>query len=222
MTDIKGIIFDLDGTLIDTIEDIGNSVNAVLEDYGYPTYTKDEYKLMVGHGFMNLIKRAMPEGLKEDQYEEGLLKFTYYYDKLYMDTTHPYEGIYDLLKELNRRGIKIAVNSNKQDDYTKKLIEHCFKGVDFVDVIGSRNNIPNKPDPTSALEIIDKMQLAKDEVIYIGDSETDIKTGKNANLKTIGVSWGFRSVEVLESVHADVIVNKPQDILAYLERGTKL
>lgn len=214
---IKGIIFDLDGTLIDTIEDIGNSVNSVLEDYGYPTYTMLEYKQMVGYGFMQLIKNAMPSGLKDDQYEEALAKFTYYYDKFYMDTTHPYAGIEDLLSELKAKDIKIAVNSNKRDDYTKSLINHCFATYDFVDVVGSRANIPNKPDPTTALEIASKMGFAKDEIMYVGDSETDIKTGLNAGLKTIGVAWGFRSKKQLEEAGAKIIIDQPLELLNHLK-----
>lgn len=213
---IEGIIFDLDGTLIDTIGDIGNSANSVLEDYGYPIHSIEEYKLMVGHGFMNLVKKAMPSGLDDDVYEEALSKFRYYYDQLYMDTTHPYDGIENLLVELQNKGIKLAVNSNKQDDYTKSLIEHCFENIDFVAVIGSREGVPNKPDPTTALEIVDIMGLTKDKVLYVGDSETDIMTGKNADLKTIGVSWGFRSIEVLKEVNADAIINKAEELIRYL------
>lgn len=213
---IKGIIFDLDGTLINTIADIGGSVNSVLEDYGYPTHTMEEYKKMVGHGFMKLIQSAMPSGLSEEEYEEALVKFTYYYDQLYMDSTHPYDGIIEMLKELQARGIKLGVNSNKRNDYANSLVNTLFKDIEFTKVIGSRKDIPNKPDPTSALEIIEVMNLSKDEVMYIGDGETDIKTGIAAGIKTIGVSWGFKGVEVLKNAGAKTIIDEPCEVLNHL------
>ncbi len=210
---IKGIIFDLDGTLIDTISDIGKSVNAVLEDYGYKTYPLSAYRDMVGHGFAVLIKKAMPKGLKPEQYEEALAKFTYYYDQYYMDSTRPYPDIQDLLNKLKERGLKLAVNSNKRNDYTEKLIKHFFPDIPFTAVFGARENIPNKPDPYTALEIIAMMGLNKEEVLYIGDSETDINTGHNAGLKTVGVAWGFSDYDKLRALNPDFLVNQAADIL---------
>ena len=214
---IKGIIFDLDGTLIDTLEDIGNSVNAVLEDYAFPTYEIVDYRKMVGRGFRSLIEKAMPDGLKSEQYDEALEKFTYYYDKYYMDTTKAYEGIKELLNNLQNQGIKVAINSNKRNDYAQKLAAYIFEGVDFTAVLGSRENVANKPDPTTALEIIDLMGFEKNEVLYVGDSETDIKTAKNAGLKVIAVSWGFSDLEKIEVLNPDFIVNKPAEILEIIK-----
>ena len=134
----------------------------------------------------------------------------------YHERTYGYEGIYELLKELNKRNIKIAVNSNKKDEYTKNLMKIIFKDIEFTAVFGERIGIPTKPNPATAEEIISIMELDKNEVCYVGDSEVDIQTGKNTNIKTIGCLWGFRSKEVLEKENPDIIVFKPEEILNYL------
>lgn len=209
---IKGLIFDLDGTLLNTISDLANSVNAVLEDYGFETFSDEEYKLKVGDGFKVLIEKALPLD-KHDLVDEALEKFLYYYDKNYSSLTKAYDGIDDLLHKLQNKGIKLAVNSNKRDDYTKSLINSNFKDINFVDIIGQTNGINKKPDPTAANIIIEKMGLDKSEVLYIGDSATDIKTASNAHLSSVGVDWGFRGYKELKSAGATYIVYKPLDIL---------
>lgn len=212
---IKGIIFDLDGTLLNTIKDIGDSVNKVMEDNGLNTYTYDEYKLMVGNGFRKLLERALGKD-HMDLIEEAMHGFLYYYDKYYMESSVPYEGIKELLIELERRQIKLAINTNKRNDYANNLINHVLGDISFIEVLGEKPEFPKKPAPDAALYLIDKMGLKKEEVLYIGDSSTDIKTALNAGLSSIGVSWGFRGETELKKEGATYIAYQPSDILKYL------
>ena len=210
---IKGLIFDLDGTLLDTITDLGNSVNKALIDLNYPTHSIEDYKLKVGHGFRNLIEVSLPLNSDEATIDKCLERFVYHYDKSYTETTKSYEGIDELLKNLGAQGIKLAVNSNKREDYTRNLIALNFKDINFIDVIGQRDNMPKKPDPWAALKIAEEMGLSIDEVLYVGDSNTDMQTAKNAKMKSIGVDWGFRGSKELVETGASYIAYKASDIL---------
>ena len=214
---IKGLIFDLDGTLLNTISDIGHSVNEMLEDYGYKTHDIDEYRLMVGNGFNDLIYKALPSGASDRKQLEGLEKFLYYYNLNYLNSSLPYKGIVELLKQLETRGIKLGVNSNKREDYTLSLLEVYLKDVNFIKVVGQKDQ-PKKPDPLGARQIMEAMELGEDEVVYVGDSKTDIMTAKNAKLRSIGVLWGFRDEKELVSSGADYIARKPSDILDIIDK----
>ena len=209
----KGVIFDLDGTILDTIHDLGNSVNSTLEKYGQPIHPYEEYKKKIGRGFKDLIKRSFPEMTEEIILEQALKDFLEIYDRSYMNDTRPYDGIYEVLKVLLVNNIKIGVNSNKRDDYTNKLVEKFFSDIDFFGIFGERNNIPKKPAPDSALEIAGLMNLNPDEILYIGDSKTDILTGHNAGMRSAGVLWGFRDREEFEKNNADYIFTVPYEIL---------
>ena len=213
---IKGLIFDLDGTLLNTIKDIGDSVNAMLEDYGFKTHSIDEYRLMVGNGFNDLIYKALPSSASENKQLEGLEKFLYYYNLNYMNSSLPYDGIVELLKELEKRGIKLGVNSNKREDYTVSLLEAYLKDIHFIKVVGQKDQ-PKKPDPLGARQIIEAMGEKEEEVLYVGDSKTDMLTAKNANLRSIGVLWGFRDEKELILSGADYIAKEPLDILKIIE-----
>lgn len=209
----KGVIFDLDGTLIDTISDIGLSTNLALKELGYPEHDLDKYKIMVGNGFRVLCKRALPDGVSESVVDKAYDLFVKNYDKHYMDRSHPYDGIPKLLKELNDKGIMIGINSNKRDDYTHALIEHLFGDLSFTKIVGQLEGISPKPAPDGALMIIEEMNLTKDEVIFVGDTKVDIATGKNAGLKTIGCLWGFRDRAEFLEAGADYIVKEADEIL---------
>ena len=213
---IKGLIFDLDGTLLNTIKDIGDSVNAMLEDYGFKTHSIDEYRLMVGNGFNDLIYKALPSSTSENKQLEGLEKFLYYYNLNYMNSSLPYDGIVELLKELEKRGIKLGVNSNKREDYTVSLLEAYLKDIHFIKIVGQKDQ-PKKPDPLGARQIIEAMGAKEEEVLYVGDSKTDMLTAKNANLRSIGVLWGFRDEKELLLSGADYIAKEPIDILKIIE-----
>ena len=209
----KGVIFDLDGTILNTIYDLGNSVNETLKKYGQPLHSHEEYKKKIGNGFKDLIKRSFPEKTEEIILEQALKDFLLIYDKSYMNETKPYDGICTVLKDLMQNGIKIGVNSNKRDDYTNKLVKKFFSDIDFFGVFGERKNIEKKPAPDSALAIADIMNLNPEEIIYIGDSKTDILTGHNAGMDSAGVLWGFREKKEFLDNKADYIISTPYEIL---------
>ncbi|MCI8466352.1 MAG: HAD family hydrolase [Lachnospiraceae bacterium] len=220
----KGIIFDLDGTLIDTLEDLADSVNEALEKMGYPVWTVEDYRFKVGRGFRNLMENSVPETMREDKnvIDQMLNLFVEAYDRRYMDKSRPYKGIDEILDRLTAKGVPLAVNSNKRTDYTEKLIDKLFHRIPFVGVFGERNGVPRKPDPAGALELCERMGLKPEEVLYVGDSGTDMKTGKNAGMDTIGVGWGFRGFPELRENGAIYLAKIPEDILKILETGGAL
>lgn len=213
MSKYKGIIFDLDGTLLDTLTDLSNSVNQVLLASDFPTHSKDDYRLLIGKGFKDLITRSMPDNVNEECIEKGLTQFLEIYDRDYMKETKPYDGIMELLINLQSLDIKLAVNSNKRNDYTNELIKKNFLNIHFIECFGERKDVPKKPDPTSAFELRNLMDLKSQEILYIGDSKTDIQTAKNANMDSIGVLWGFRDLKELQANGATYIAKTPEDIL---------
>ena len=213
---IKGLIFDLDGTLINSIGDIHHSLNLALKYHGYEEVSLEDAQKHTGRGFRKLIVDSLPVNTSEKIIDEVNKTYTKFYGEHYHERTYGYKGIYELLQELNKRNIKIAVNSNKKDEYTKNLMKIIFKDIEFTAVFGERIGIPTKPNPLTANQIISIMELDKNEVCYVGDSEVDIQTGKNANIKTIGCLWGFRTREILEKENPDIIVSKPEEILNYL------
>lgn len=213
---IKGIIFDLDGTTLNTLYDILDSTNMTLDFFNYPNKTYDEVRMAVGRGSRNLIKDVFPKNTNEETIDKALKKYIEIYNQNYNKKTKPYDGILDLLEELNKKNILLGVNSNKPDNLTKALIKKHFPNIKFIEVYGAVNGVPHKPDPTLANNIISKMELKKDEVLYVGDSETDIKTAKNTEVKSIGCLWGFRDFETLKNAKADYIISNPKEILNYL------
>lgn len=212
MKKYKGIIFDLDGTLLDTIDDLGDSMNEVLEILGYPTFSMDQYKIKVGGGFRGLAINSLPEGIDEETISETIRLFTKIYDGKYTGKTKAYEGINALLDELVDRGIVLSINSNKRNEYTNILTDKFFGNIPFIKVYGEREGLPKKPDPFTALEIIAEMGLNKEEVLFIGDTKTDIQTANNAGMDSVGVLWGFRDYEELSSYGATYIVKNPEEI----------
>lgn len=213
MKKYKGIIFDLDGTLLDTVDDLGNSMNEVLKRYNYPTFTSEQYKLKVGGGFKGLVLNSLPQGTESFIIEEATQLFSNIYSNRYLDKSKAYEGIDYILDELSKDGFKLGINSNKKDEYTKALADKFFKRIAFVAIYGERIGIPKKPDPRAALDIIKLMELKAEEVLYIGDSKVDIITAKNASIDSVGVLWGFRNYEELSKYGADYIVSDPKEIL---------
>ncbi|NLN14090.1 MAG: HAD family hydrolase [Tissierellia bacterium] len=216
MKKYKGIIFDLDGTLLDTIEDLGDSMNEALRILGYPTFEIEEYKLKVGGGFRGLALNCLPDNVEEDLISKTIDLFAEIYDKNFLNKTRPYEAIDELLDKLNSKGILLAVNSNKKDEYTRILVDKFFKRIPFVKVYGEREGLPKKPDPYSALEIMAEMGLAKEEILFIGDSKTDILTANNAGMDSIGVLWGFRGRDEFIKYGATYIVERPEEILSFV------
>jgi phosphoglycolate phosphatase len=210
---LKGVIFDLDGTLLNTLRDLAGSVNHVLAAYGYPQHSCEEYKTRIGKGFRNLLEVSFPDCSDEREISIALEMFLETYDQNYMKQTASYDGIPEMLEILGDRGVKIGVNSNKRTDYTNNLIHKFFPHIPFTGVFGEREGTPKKPHPQAALEIVEMMGLRPEETIYIGDSGTDIQTGKNAGMATAGVLWGFRDLVELRENGADYIIRTPREII---------
>ncbi len=209
---IKGIIFDLDGTLLNTIEDINNALNFILEKNGFSKRTIPQTKLSLGSGSMHLIKTSLPSTVKEEVLLKVHSEYQEYYQKNNDILTRPYDGIIDALKDLREKGLKLAVVSNKDDHDVKILNQNKFLGL--IDIaIGARSGKPVKPSPYLVSIALEKMQLATNEVIYVGDSDVDILTAKNANIQMITVTWGFRDLETLKKYNATNIINHPDEIL---------
>ena len=209
----KLVIFDLDGTLLNTIEDLGNAANYALSQNGYPTHSLASYPFFVGNGVRNLIRKALPDDMRTDSIIESLLKdFKEYYNEHNTDCTKPYDGIEELLRNLRDNGVKIAVASNKYQQATEKIIAHYFGDIDFVAVYGQREGVNVKPDPSVVFSILSDAKVPKSEVLYVGDSGVDMETARRACVDSVGVIWGFRSEKELNEYHADMIVNKASDI----------
>lgn len=213
----KLVIFDLDGTLLNTIADLAQSTNHALSRLGYPTHEVDKYNFMVGNGINKLFERALPEGEKS---EENVLRvrneFIPYYDVHNADESRPYPGIHDLLKQLQEKGIQVAVASNKYQAATEKLIRHYFPEIRFVAVFGQREGIKVKPDPTIVEDILQITSVEKKDVLYVGDSGVDMQTALNAGVTACGVTYGFRPRAELESFHPAYIVDRAEEILPIL------
>lgn len=205
-------IFDLDGTLLDTLLDLANAVNHAMQSMGYPTRTVDEVRSFIGNGIRMLIKRSVPTGTSDEAYEKTLGIFTAYYLEHIADFTAPYEGIIEVVDTLRARGCKLAVVSNKADRAAKAVVKRFF-GDRFDIVVGKMDCFPSKPEPDSVLYAIEKLGAKAEDCIYIGDSEVDVQTAHNAGLRCIGVTWGNRDRQVLIDNGAEYTVDTPSEIL---------
>lgn len=212
---IKLIIFDLDGTLLNTINDLGKSCNYILEQQGFPTHPLQAYRFFVGNGVSKLIERALPETQRSPEFVEKLRKqFVEYYSIHSEDETAPYPGIMKMLKELESKQIKLAVASNKFIEGTQSLVQKFFPDIQFVSVLGQREGIPVKPDPQIVYDVMREAGITnKNEILYAGDSGADMQTCENSGIKGIGVLWGFRSKEELLENGAEYIVEDPSEIV---------
>ena len=210
---IKLAIFDLDGTLVNSIADLACATNTALEKFGYPVHEVVKYNYMVGDGVPKLIERALPpDGRKKENNAIIHKEFDKYYKMHYSDMTRPYSGIPELLQNIKRKDILIAVASNKPDKFTKAIVSSFFDGV-FDVVQGKADDTEKKPAPDIILKIIKKLDVSKEDTIMIGDSNVDIFTAQNAGVRSIGCLWGFRTKEELEAAKADYIVSEPCEIL---------
>lgn len=214
----KAVIFDLDGTLTDTLKSIWKSANLALADVGLPPFDIDRYRYFVGDGAAELVKRALiADGDKElvlfDKMSESYRK---HFEKYVNYEVRPYEGIRELLHALKEKGILLAVNSNKPQDRTVNVIEKNFGKGTFDILVGQSDERARKPAPDGVFHIMERLGLMKDEVIYLGDTCVDMKTGRSAGVFTIGALWGFRDRQELEENHADAIIEHPMELLKYL------
>lgn len=204
-------IFDMDGTILNTLQDLTNSLNAALAKSGYPQHTAEEVRFFVGNGIRKLIERGVPAGTPVEQIDTVHHDFTAHYQVHCADTTQPYDGIPELLQTLRRAGCKTAVVSNKADYAVQELCKQYFDGM-FDFAVGEREQILKKPAPDSVNEVLQKLQIDRRQAVYIGDSDVDVQTAKNAAMDGIFVEWGFRSKEFLLEHGAVLTVSAPNEI----------
>ncbi len=210
-------IFDLDGTLLNTIDDLGNSCNHALRSMGFPTHALMSYPMMVGNGITRLIERALPDEARTPEIINSARRlFVDHYNNHCCDATVPYPGIPQLLAELNKRNVNIAVASNKYDSAVHRIIARYFPDIRFAAIFGQLEGIPTKPDPSIVFEILTACPTPKSETLFIGDSAVDIETARRACVDSVGVTWGFRSENELRKAFADNIVSDPDDILSLI------
>ena len=209
-------IFDLDGTILNTLEDLADSTNYALKTCGYPERTMDEVRQFVGNGIRKLMERAVPEGTPVEEIDRVHETFTAHYKVHCADKTRPYDGIMELLQNLKKDGCKLAVVSNKADYGLQELCKQYFDGV-FDFAVGEREGIRKKPAPDSVNEVLKTLGCSRDRAVYIGDSDVDIQTAANAQMDHIIVEWGFRDVPFLIAKGAKVLVEKPEEILEIVE-----
>lgn len=218
---MKAIIFDLDGTLINSLTDIALSMNDVLKEFEINTHKIDSYKKFVGDGALVLVENALGKNFSKDFINKVLKRFIEVYDLGVHDNTKPYKGIYELLENIEALDIKMAVLSNKPHEFTLKYVETLFCKNKFIEVHGQKEGIPKKPHPKGAINIAKAFNLSCEDIIYVGDTATDIKTAKAANMKSIGVLWGFRDEVELKEAGADFIVKEPSEIFDILQNRIK-
>lgn len=215
---IQAVVFDLDGTLLNTIDDIADSVNAALASVGLPPYTVEDYKYFVGDGVVVLIERALAP-YPNKKHLQGPVLDRYLVELAHRQTgkTKPYDGIPELLAELTRRGIATAVLSNKPHGATVDVIGHYFPNHRFASVMGKKPEYKPKPDPASLHHVLEILGCPRDAVLYVGDTATDMQTAKNGNLTAVGCTWGFRLKDELEGAGSDHLVDRPDQILCLIE-----
>lgn len=210
---IKCALFDLDGTLVNTIDDLAGACNILIEKYGYDYHwTLDDYKNFVGNGAKKLVSRAFGKSLDDNTLDDMYSEFKFLYDKIKLDNAHAYVGIEEQLEILKQKGIKLAVITNKPDVAAKGMVEHIFGKGYFDYIIGSVDGVPVKPDPTTTKMALEHLGCTNKEAIFIGDSEVDIRTAKNANIECVACSWGFRSFSTLFNENPDIIIDEPSYI----------
>lgn len=209
---VKAVIFDLDGTLLDTLEDLANAVNAALRHAEMPVHSIDDVRMFVGNGVKKLMERAIPEGEHNPEFDSTYQYFREYYAAHCKENTKLYTGIWELLGDLKKRGIKIAIVSNKMEPAVKILNNDYFSGM-MDAALGESEAVPKKPAPDMVLKAMEELGVTKDEAVYVGDSDVDIKTAENCSLPCISVTWGFRDTEFLLEHGATHLVNTPAEIL---------
>lgn len=213
----KAVIFDLDGTLLDTIEDLSNSMNSVLSRSGFPVHDTDTYKYFIGNGLINLVKLALPEEKRsQDTIIRHLSELREEYSNRWYEKTHPYEGIPELLSSLREKNIKMSVLSNKADEFTQKIVSKFLPEWKFEVVYGERQSVPKKPDPTAAIEISNLLDTPPNNFLYLGDSGVDMITANSAGMYAVGALWGFRKRDELLENGAKALIVHPLELLKLL------
>ena len=210
------VIFDLDGTLLNTLEDLADSVNYTLTKYGFPCRKLTEIRNFVGNGVARLMELSIPNGINNPQFEKCVAELQQHYSGNMQNKTKPYEGIMELLKELSKENYKLAIVSNKFDTAVKELNRFYF-GEYITVAIGESKNISRKPAPDTVFKALEELGTAADRAIYVGDSEVDVLTARNSGIVCIGVTWGLRDRNLLEQKGADYIIDKPEKLLEIIQ-----
>ena len=218
MTQFMAVIFDLDGTLIDSIEDLADSMNTVLENLGYPVHDTESYRYMVGDGVRSLAERALTGTVRDETTIELCLdKFKEEYTARWATKTHAYEGIPDLLDELETRQIRMNILSNKVDHFTKLTVSRFFPRHKFDYVMGADPSLPKKPDPAGALLIANKLGIPPQQFLFLGDTNTDMMTAVAAGMFPVGAIWGFRAEKELYESGASKVITHPRELLPFFD-----
>jgi len=213
----KAVLFDLDGTLLDTLEDIARSMNAVLINAGFPAHPVEAYRGFVGEGIANLVRRALPERCADERtVQQHVSAMIDEYGRRWAEHTRPYPEIPELLHALTVRKFKMAVLSNKMDNFTREMVKNLLGNWRFEEVLGAQPSIPRKPEPTGALLISRQCGVRPEEVLYLGDSNTDMQTAVNAGMYPVGALWGFQSADQLLAAGAQKLIAKPLELLTLL------
>lgn len=213
----KLVVFDLDGTLVDSIADLGNAVNFALKEYNLPLHPMDDYYGFVGNGMEDLVRRSMGEsGGNNELYFKVRKEFDGYYHAHCNDKTVAYKGVAELLDELKSKGIKTAVLTNKAQQYVGGILNKCFPSHSFAAFYGQREGIARKPSSQGFELLLKELGFSKSDTLFVGDSEVDVKTAVNADVDLVAVSWGYRSEDVIRGAGASVIVSEPNEILRYV------
>ena len=213
----RAVLFDLDGTLLNTLQDLADSVNKGLASLGFPKHNTEAYKTLIGEGREVLAERALPENRRDiDTVHKLLTYINSEYETHWADNTYPYPGIPELLDALTTNGIKMAVLSNKADDLTKMSVSKMLSRWNFALVAGARPSLPNKPDPTAALQIANQLNISPSQFLYLGDSGIDMETANGAGMYPVGALWGFRSKEELLACGAKALIRHPCELLKLL------
>lgn len=211
---IKLVVFDLDGTLVDSVYDLADSLNFVLKHNNFKAHNIDAYYRFVGNGTLKLVERALKGQTDDTDVIKSIHnEFLEYYSCHCLDKTKSYEGISQLLSKLCEMKVGIAVASNKTDVFTKRIVSELFEGIDFLKVSGKTENVPKKPDPQIVFDILEYAKVKPCETLYIGDSDVDVLTGHNAGLLVCGCQWGFRGRDELVEAGCDYLAEKPEDII---------
>ncbi|NCC25436.1 MAG: HAD family hydrolase [Deltaproteobacteria bacterium] len=214
----RGVVFDLDGTLIDSIEDLASSMNTVLESRGLPVHRVEAYRGFIGRGMGRLVFQALPEDCREEEtIRECILAMQVEYAKHWQDSTDLFPGVAELLRGLENRGLALAVHSNKPHEFTRLMVDSLLDEWSFSAVLGARPERPVKPDPAGALEIADALGLYPEECLFVGDSDVDMDTAVQAGMYPVGALWGYRDRDELLEAGAGMLIDQPEDILDFID-----
>ncbi|MDP4292303.1 MAG: HAD family hydrolase [Bacteroidota bacterium] len=218
----SAIIFDLDGTLLNTLDDLANSMNFVLKQHRFPEHPVENYKMFVGNGMEKLVKRVLPSVCEDELFMQSFLdEFKKQYDLKWHDCTVPYPGIIELIDNLHTLGIKMSVLSNKPDHFTQVIIDYFFGLNRFECVYGARAGVPKKPDPTAALEVAHRSDIQPSDYLYLGDSGVDMQTANAAGMYALGATWGFREADELKANGAQKLIYDPNEIIELVRNSIR-